>query len=72
MKWIRVPQSWTDPLVQPKQQKRNLRFGTWKVRSLYKSGSLTTVARELARNKLDLMGVQEVSWDKGGHCKSGA
>ena len=30
------------------------------------SGSLTTVARELARYKLDLVGVQEVRWDKWG------
>jgi hypothetical protein len=35
-------------------------------RSLYRSGSFTTVARELARCKLDLVGVQEVRWDKGG------
>ena len=28
------------------------------------SSSLATVARELARNKLDLVGVQEVRWDK--------
>jgi exonuclease III len=32
--------------------------------SLYRSGSLTTAARELARYKLDLMGVQEGRWDK--------
>jgi hypothetical protein len=32
-------------------------FGTWSVRSLYRSGSL---------NKLDLVRVQEVGWDKGG------
>jgi endonuclease/exonuclease/phosphatase family metal-dependent hydrolase len=37
-----------------------MRFGTWNVRSLYRSGSLTTVARELAGYKLDLVGVQEV------------
>jgi exonuclease III len=43
-----------------------MRFGTWNVRSLNRSGSLTTVARELARYKLDLVGVQEVRWDKGG------
>ena len=29
-------------------------------------GSLTTVARELARYKLDKVRVQEVRWDKGG------
>jgi hypothetical protein len=47
-------------LVQLKQRKRNMKFGTWNVRSLYRSGSLMTVDRELARYKLDLVGVQEV------------
>jgi hypothetical protein len=32
--------------------------------SLYRAGSLTAAARELARYKLDLVGVQEVRWDK--------
>jgi hypothetical protein len=36
-----------------------MRFGTWIVRSLHKSGSITTVDRELARYKLNLVGVQE-------------
>ena len=35
------------------------------MRSLYRSGSLTAVARKLARCKLDLVGVQEVRWDLG-------
>jgi exonuclease III len=48
-----------------------MRFGTWKVRSLYRSGSLMIVARELARYKLDLMGVQEVRWDKGSTVRAG-
>jgi exonuclease III len=39
-------------------------FGTWNVRSIYRSGSLMTVARELAKYKLDLLGVQEARWDK--------
>jgi len=39
---------------------------TWNVRSLYKSVSLTTGARELARYRLDLVGVQEFRWGKGG------
>jgi exonuclease III len=43
-----------------------MRFGTWNVRSLYRSGSLKTVARELGKYKLDLVGVQEVRWEKGG------
>jgi hypothetical protein len=41
-----------------------MRFGTWNVRSLYRSGSIMTVARELSSYKLDLVGVQEVRWDK--------
>jgi hypothetical protein len=40
--------------------------GTWNVRSLYRIGSLKTVARELEKCKLDLVGVQEVRWEKGG------
>jgi len=42
-----------------------MRFGTWNVRSLYRSGSLTAAVRELEKYKLDLVGVQEVGWDKG-------
>jgi hypothetical protein len=39
-------------------------FGMWNVRNLYRSGSLMTVARDLAKYKLGLLGVQEVRWDK--------
>jgi hypothetical protein len=48
-----------------------MRFGTWNVRSLYKSGLFTSVARESARYKLDLMGVQDVRWDKVGTVREG-
>jgi hypothetical protein len=44
----------------------DMRVGTWSVRSLYRAGSLKTVLRELARYKLDLVGVQEVRWEGGG------
>jgi hypothetical protein len=56
----------TDSLAEPKHQKMDMTFGTWNVRSLYRSGSLKTVARELGKYKLDLVGVQEVRSDKGG------
>ena len=42
-----------------------MRFGTWNVRSLYRSDSLKAVARELAKHKSDLVGVQELRWGKG-------
>jgi hypothetical protein len=48
-----------------------MRFGTWNVRILYRSGSLRTVARELTRYKLDLVGVQVVRWDEGGTVTAG-
>ena len=48
-----------------------MRFGTWNVRSLCRSGSLTTAARELARYKLDLVGVQKVRWVKEGMVRGG-
>ena len=41
-----------------------MRFGTWSVRNMYRAGSLTEAARELARYKLDIVGVQEFRWDK--------
>jgi hypothetical protein len=41
-------------------------FGIWNVRSLYGMGSMKTVARGLGKYKLDLVGVQEVRWEKGG------
>ena len=65
------PRTWTDNLIRPKQRKRDMRFGTWNVRSLYRAGSFTAAARELARNKLDLVGVQEVRWDREGTVRAG-
>jgi hypothetical protein len=38
----------------------------WNIRSLYRTGSLKTLARELGKCKLDLVGVQEVRCEKGG------
>ena len=35
------------------------------------AGSFMAVTRELARYKLDLVGVQEVRWDKGGTVRAG-
>ena len=48
-----------------------MRFGTWNVRGLCRSGSLTAIATEFARCKLDCVGVQEVRWEKGGTASAG-
>jgi hypothetical protein len=38
----------------------------WNVRRLYRAGSLMTVTKEISKYKLDIVGVQEVRWDRGG------
>ena len=47
-----------------------MRFGTWNAWSLHRSGSVTTVVREIVNSKLDL-GVQEVRCDKGDTTREG-
>jgi hypothetical protein len=47
-----------------------MKFCTCNITSQYRSGSLRPAARELARYKLDLLGVQGVRWDKGGKLRA--
>jgi hypothetical protein len=49
-----------DSLEQLKQRQMDKRFITWTVRSLYRAGSPTTVAREMAKYNLPLIGVDTV------------
>jgi hypothetical protein len=44
----------------------NMRFGTWYVRSMYRTGSLRAATEEISKSKLDLVGVHKVRWDGGG------
>jgi hypothetical protein len=50
---------------QVKRRNMDIIFGLWNERSLYRTGSLMTISRELSKYTLDLVGVQEVRW-KGG------
>ena len=54
-----------------RKRNRDILLGTWNVRSLYRAWALMAAARELARYKLDLVGVQEVRWEKEGTVKAG-
>jgi len=47
-----------------RSRQRGTKIGTWNVRSLYRAGSFKAAVRELVRYKLDVVGVQEVRWDK--------
>jgi hypothetical protein len=42
-----------------------MRFRTWNIGSLYRTGSLKAVASELVKYNLDLVEVQEVIWVEG-------
>ena len=48
-----------------------MRLGTRNIRSMFRSGSLSTVARELQSYKPDIEGVQEVTWGKLGTARVG-
>ena len=41
---VGVHRAWADLLVRPKQWKRNMKIGTWNIRSLCWTGSLTAAA----------------------------
>jgi exonuclease III len=46
---------------------RDKRFGTWNVGSLYRVGLIMSVVGKLDKYKLDLVGVQEVRWEREGY-----
>jgi exonuclease III len=50
-----------------KQWKKDMRFGTWNIRSLCRVGTMKSVVEELERYNLDLVGVQEVRWEGVGY-----
>ena len=54
-----------------RSRQREMKISTWNVGSFYRAGSLKAAARELARYKLDVVGVQDVRWDKGGTVRAG-
>jgi hypothetical protein len=47
--------------------KKDMRFGTWNVRSPCGEGAIKSVVVELENYKLDLVGVQEVRWGGEGY-----
>ena len=53
-------------MERPLQTNKDMRIGTWNVTSLYRTGAVTLVARELAKYRLDLVGVRKVRLDGNG------
>jgi hypothetical protein len=57
------PQTWMDSLhKQVKLKKIGKRFRTWNVRSPYRAGLLMTVAKQISKCTLDLVGVQHIRY----------
>jgi hypothetical protein len=51
-------QMWTETLERPGQRKMDMRFGICNVKSLYRTGSLRTVAREIPKHDVDLVAIK--------------
>jgi hypothetical protein len=61
------PRTWMDSLDKRlKLWKMGMRLGAWNVRSLYRACSLIAASKEISKCKSDLVGVQEVRWDRSG------
>jgi Endonuclease/Exonuclease/phosphatase family. len=49
----------------------DMRFGTWNVKSLNRAGALGLGTSEIVKNRMDLVGVQEVRLEGSGTLESG-
>lgn len=52
-KYITEPRSWADSMARSRHWEINMRFGTLKVRSVYRTDLLKTVAIKLGKYKLE-------------------
>jgi hypothetical protein len=50
--------------------KTDTRIGTWNVRTLYQTGKLGQVLKEMRRYKLEILGIGELRWTGQGRIKS--
>jgi len=48
---------------------RNLRIGTWNIRTLYKSGSMNVVINKITKYNLSIVTLQEIRWPGNGSFK---
>ena len=50
--------------------KNDTKIGTWNVRTLYQTGKLGQVLKEMRRYKLEILGISELRWTGQGRIKS--
>ena len=46
--------------------KRNKRFGTWNVRSMFQAGKVQNTIKEMKRLHMDILGISEMRWTQSG------
>uniref|UniRef100_A0A8D8QQ10 Craniofacial development protein 2-like n=1 Tax=Cacopsylla melanoneura TaxID=428564 RepID=A0A8D8QQ10_9HEMI len=55
----------------PRKHLNDLSFGTWNIRSLYRTGSCQTVAEEIKKYRMKIVALQEVRWQGTGTTRIG-
>ena len=49
---------------------KDLRLGSWNVRTMYEAGKTAQVIKEMQRYRLDILGISETHWSQGGQHKT--
>lgn len=47
---------------------KEIRVGTWNVRSLFEAGKIDNLELEMERNRVDILGISEMRWPGSGTC----
>jgi hypothetical protein len=47
----------------PWQRKTDMTFSKWNIRSLYRTGNLSSLTNEMEKLRMDLVGEQIVEWE---------
>ena len=51
---------------QRKKKKLKVRIGTWNVRTMYATGKLAEISREMDKMKVEILGLSETRWNQSG------
>ena len=53
----------------PPSFRKNLRIGSWNVRTLYEAGKTAQTVQEMQKYRLDILGISETRWSQEGQKK---
>ena len=58
-----------DGQILPPSFRKNLRIGSWNVRTLYEAGKTAQTVQEMQKYRLDILGISETHWSQEGQKK---